>query len=355
HETELTKGSFKTGDRVRAAVFADHRLPTMRNHTATHLLHWALRRVLGKEVEQRGSLVAADRLRFDFTYPRAVPADLLTLVERLVNEQVLKNLPVSKEEKALEEAKRSGAIALFGEKYGERVRVVSVQDADAERRSVELCGGTHCERTGDIGAFKIVSESSIAAGVRRIEAITGLAVLGELDRLRLQLLETARVLKVDLDAVPGKVEALQAELKKLKKDLEKAQKSGASDHLQEISAAVRHVDGADLYAASVAGLEQDALMGLADRLKQGARLPAAIVLLSEVEGRVNVLVVLNQGLADRGVSAGDLCRDVAAIVGGKGGGNPLMARGQGKEPAKIPVALERCHQVLRDRLGAARS
>ncbi|MEW6742441.1 MAG: alanine--tRNA ligase [Planctomycetota bacterium] len=358
HEGEVTEGTVQVDDPARALIDVEgHREPTMRNHTATHLLHWALRRVVGRECEQAGSLVAPDRLRFDFRCPRAPTAEELARVEQLVNEQILKNIEVAWRVTGLQEARSSGAMALFGEKYGERVRVVSIVDPDAERTSIELCAGTHCRRTGDIGLFKILSEGSIAAGVRRIEAVTGLGALAHFACTMAVLQQTARVLKIDAEALPERVEALQAEVRSLRKELDAARAGDALAVLDTLRQRGRHSVGeAFVYAGVVAGQDQKGLMALADHLlgDEAERPLAAVLAGGGAGGEIPLVVACNGALVERGVKAGDLCRDLSRRLGGGGGGNPRMARGQGRgDPAAFDAALHEVLSGLAARLGGS--
>jgi alanyl-tRNA synthetase len=338
HHGTVVAGSVSEGQRGRLVVDPAHRAPTRRNHTATHLLHWALRRVLGMQVEQKGSLVDPERLRFDFSFQGAVPQEKLREVERLVNEQTVANLEVSKKERSFDEAVKAGAIALFGEKYGERVRVVAVEDESADRRSVELCGGTHVIRTGDIGAFKIVSEVGIAAGVRRIEAVTGLKAV-ELFQGRDDLVRsTAAALRAPAEEIPARVAALQDEVKKLRKELEKSKSSSAGDALDAVLAAEQKIGPIRLFATQLeAGGDQ--LLALADRLKAKPLGGAVFVLIGKEGDKAPIVVASDREAQAKGIRAGDLCKLVAAELGGGGGGNPSLGRGQGRGDGPVAAAL----------------
>jgi alanyl-tRNA synthetase len=338
HHGTVVAGSVSEGQKGRLDVDPAHRAPTRRNHTATHLLHWALRRVLGHSVEQKGSLVDAERLRFDFSWQGAVPAEKLREVERLVNEQTVANLEVTKTERAFDEAVKAGAIALFGEKYGERVRVVAVEDAVDERRSVELCGGTHVVRTGDIGAFKIVSEVGIAAGVRRIEAVTGLKAI-DLFQNRDELARaTAAALRAPVDEIPARIAALQDEVKRLRKELEKSSRASAGGELDAILAREEKVGPLRLYAVQLDATGEQ-LLALADRLKQKPLGGSVVVLVGKEADKAPIVVACDREAQTKGLRAGDLCKLVAGELGGGGGGNPALGRGQGRSDRPVAAAL----------------
>jgi alanyl-tRNA synthetase len=317
----LFEGSgFAVGDRVRAAVPWSVRFPTMANHTATHLLQEALREVLGDHVRQAGSAVRPDKLRFDFTHPTALTAAEREAVERRVNERVFANAPVAVYETPIEEARKLGAMMLFGEKYGDIVRVVDVHGI-----SRELCGGTHIRSTAEIGAFAILSEGSVGSGVRRIEAVTS----GEAYAL-------LRSRSRELDEV-------RAEIEQLRKDLKKRQAAGDGG-ATEVEAVVRAEGGVNLIVQAVDGLDGDALLDLSDRFKQ-KHAPAAVVLASVQGGQVTLIANFDKAVADR-VSASDVVKGAAALVGGGGGGRPTMARAGGKSPERLPEALAEAERLI---------
>jgi alanyl-tRNA synthetase len=309
---------FSAGDRVNAVVPWRIRFPTMANHTATHLMHQALRDVLGDHVKQAGSAVRPDKLRFDFTHGQPLTPEERVEVERRVNERIFENLPVVTFETPIDEARRLGAMMLFGEKYGEIVRVVEVPGYSAE-----LCGGTHVRATAEVGAFAILSESSVGAGARRIEAVTS----GE---AYAYLHARAR----ELDEVRG-------ELERLRRESRRRAPTVAAD---VVEAQVRVQDGINVIVQSVEGLDGDALLELSDRFKQ-RHAPAAVVLGSLEDGRVHLVANFDQGVAER-VSASDVVRGAAALVGGGGGGRPTMARAGGKEPEKLPDALAEAERLI---------
>ena len=309
---------FAVGDRVRARVPWSVRFPTMANHTGTHLLHQALRDVLGEHVRQAGSAVRPDKLRFDFTHDTALSTEERDAVERRVNELVFENRPVHVFETPIDEARKLGAMMLFGEKYGDIVRVVEVSGY-----SVELCGGTHVGSTAEIGPFVVLSEGSVGAGVRRVEAVTSGAAWALLD-------ERAREL-----------ESLRAEIGALRK----APKAAASPARADVpEPEVRAEGGVNVIVQPVDGLDADELLDLSDRYKQ-RHAPAAIVLGSNEDGKVHLVASFDASVAEK-VSASDVLREAAAIVGGGGGGRPTMARAGGKDPEKLPDALAEAERLI---------
>ncbi|HEY3174365.1 MAG TPA: alanine--tRNA ligase [Candidatus Polarisedimenticolia bacterium] len=337
HFVTVLNGSLQAGDAVQAEVDATARAATMRNHTATHLLHAALKNVLGSEVQQAGSYVGPDRLRFDFNYPGQVSREMLDSVEDEVNEQVLQDAAVSKVEKTFEEAMSEGAVALFGEKYGERVRVVTVPGY-----SRELCGGTHCSGTGEIGSFRIVNERGIAAGVRRIEGLTGMAaVLRAREDGRL-LSGVEGILRTQRDALQETLVNILAAQKAQARELEKARLRLAQIDMHGTpggasSPAYEEVSGIRVMARRVEGLERAAMRTLADNLKREIG-SGVVILVAESEGKVSLLAALTEDLKGR-LDARDLIKDLAAMVGGGGGGHPLLAEAGGKDPSRIPEVI----------------
>jgi alanyl-tRNA synthetase len=311
---------FARGDRVRAVVPWNVRFPTMANHTGTHLLHEALREVLGQHVKQAGSAVRPDKLRFDFTHPQPLAPEERAAVERLVNEKVFENLPVLAYVVPIEEARRLGAMMLFGEKYGDEVRVIEVQGW-----SLELCGGTHVRSTAEVGPFAILSEGSVGAGVRRIEAVTS----GE---AYAYLLSRSRA-----------ADDLRGEIQRLRKESASRQRAGAAAEA-DVEPEVKVVNGVNVVAETVEGLDPDALLDLSDRLKQRNR-PAAVVLGSRADGTVHLVANFDEAVAAR-VSASDVVKAAAAIVGGGGGGRPTMARAGGKDPERLPDALAEAERLI---------
>jgi alanyl-tRNA synthetase len=316
----LVRGSgFAEGDRVRAVVPWRVRFPTMANHTGTHLLHRALRDVLGEQVRQAGSAVRPDKLRFDFTHEHALTAEQREAVERSVNERIFAGVPVHVFETPIDEARRLGATMLFGEKYGDIVRVVEVPGY-----STELCGGTHVASTAEIGAFVILSEGSVGAGVRRIEALTS----GDAWAF--------------LDSRSRELDELRSELEHARR--EASRRPAPVEERPEATADVRVENGVNVIVQSVEGLDPDALLDLSDRFKQ-RHAPAAVVLGSREDGKVHLVANFDDSVAER-VSASDVVKQAAAIVGGGGGGRPTMARAGGKDPDKLPEALAEAERLI---------
>ena len=343
HRVQVTSGALHPRMLVNAEVTSCARDATRRNHTATHLLHAALRQVLGPHVKQAGSLVAPDRLRFDFQHFSTVTPDQLLNIERIVNEQVLKNTPVDTQERSTQEAIAAGAMALFGEKYGDVVRVVSVPGF-----SVELCGGTHVRATGDIGLFAIAAESGVAAGVRRIEAVTGLNSLATLQQDRETLGRLAGILNTRPDDMADRAVALLEESKRLARELQQAKMKAAIGGAQSGTPADEgiEIDGVRLIAREVSGLDKDGLRTLADqhrnRMKSGV-----VVLASSSDGKVVIVVGVTPDLAQK-VPAGQVVKHLAPIVGGGGGGRADFAEAGGKDPSKIAEMLGAASRVVKD-------
>lgn len=344
HIGRVTRGMIKVGDTVSLKVDAQNRSDTCKNHSATHLLHKALREVLGTHVEQAGSLVDGHRLRFDFSHFSAMTAEELKQVEDMVNEKIEENLEVVTREMSVEDAKKVGAMALFGEKYGESVRVLSMGDF-----SIELCGGTHVKNTGVISSFKIISENGVAAGVRRIEALTGKGVTAYYKQLEAQLEQAAKALKTVPGKVHEKIEHLLAEMKALQSENESMKSRLAKDALGDVMDQVREVKGVKLLAASVQGVDMNGLRQLGDQWKEKLG-EGVIVLASELEGKVNLMVMATDEAMKKGAHAGNLIKGIAALVGGGGGGRPNMAQAGGKNPTGIPAAIEEAAKVLEGQL-----
>ena len=333
HHGALSRGSLKVGDSVTATIDLHARRATQRNHSATHLLHSALRHVLGSHVQQKGSLVNPERARFDFAHGQPVSAAELAEVERLVNQAILANHEVKAELMNQDDALKAGAMALFGEKYGDVVRVLSMGDV-----SIELCGGTHVGRTGDIGLFKVVSEGGVAAGVRRIEAVTGEGAIAHIQTQDALLRELSATLKAQsLDDVAGKIAAMQDGVKILEKELARLKAKLAASAGDELAAQAQDIGGAKLLAAELEGADAAALRETLDKLKDKLK-SAIIVLASRGDGKVQLAAGVTADLTGK-VKAGELVNFVAGQVGGKGGGKPDMAMAGGSEPAKLPEAL----------------
>jgi alanyl-tRNA synthetase len=347
HRVHVTNGELRVRDIVTAEVDAEVRNATRRNHTATHLLHAALRSVLGSHVKQAGSLVAPDRLRFDFVHFQPVTREELDRIERIVNEQITRNTPVTTEVRSTQEAIAAGAMALFGEKYGDQVRVVSVPGF-----SMELCGGTHVSATGDIGFFAIVAESGVAAGVRRIEAFTGAGAVTWAQHQRAALAAILETLHAPAEQAVDAIEKVQAEAKRLARELSQAKTKLAMGGGASTGTADEAVDVGSVKLARrrVADLDKDALRNLADSLK--ARIKSGVVVLaSENDGKVQIVVAVTADLTQK-IKAGQIVKEIAPIVGGGGGGRPDFAEAGGKQPDKIDEMLAAAEGVVRKLVGA---
>ena len=344
HVGRMTKGMIKTGDVVTLSVHAADRADTCKNHSATHLLQKALKTVLGSHVEQKGSLVTPDRLRFDFAHFQPMTAEEIAEVETLVNKEIRAALPVTTDVMSIEEAKKSGAMALFDEKYSENVRVVSMGDF-----SKELCGGTHVANTSEILAFKILSESGIAAGVRRIEALTGDAVFAYYKEQEAQLANAAKLLKTKPEAVSEKIEHLYAEIKALQSENEALKSKAAKDALGDVMNQVQEINGVKLLAARVDDVDMNGLRDLGDQLKE--KLGDGVVVLASVkDGKVSLMATATDEAQKKGAHAGNLIKAIAAIVGGGGGGRPGMAQAGGKNPAAVDDAIKEAAKVVESQI-----
>ena len=333
HIGHVTKGMFTMSDVVEMEVDAKNRENTAKNHSCTHLLHKALREILGNHVEQAGSLVDAHRLRFDFTHFQSLTGEEIRMVEDLVNQEIKAALPVVTEVMDVESAKKSGAMALFGEKYHGDVRVVSMGDF-----SKELCGGTHVKNTSEIGAFKIISESGIAAGVRRIEALTGDALNDYYRGLEEKLQTLAKQLKTNVSELGDRIDNLLEEVKALKSENEQLKSKLANEAMGNAAENIVDVKGVKLLAMKVEGVEMNELRNLGDQLKKDTD-DGVVVLASQVEGKVNLMVMAGESAVKKGAHAGNIVKAIAGFVGGGGGGRPNMAQAGGKKPEGIDEAL----------------
>ncbi len=345
HIGRVTKGMFKTGDAVTLKVEASNRLDTCKNHSATHLLQKALREVLGTHVEQAGSFVDGERLRFDFTHFAAMTGEEIAKTEAMVNEQIANALPVKTQVMSIDEAKKTGAMALFGEKYGEKVRVVSMGEF-----STELCGGTHVANTGVISVFKIISESGVAAGVRRIEALTGNGVLSYYKQLEKTLENAAKTVKATPASLVEKCAHLMAELKSLQGENESLKAKAAKEALGDVMNQVKEIAGVKLLASGVENVDMNGLRDLGDSLKEKIG-EGVVLLLSAQGGKVNMVAMATDGAVAKGAHAGNLIKGIAALVGGGGGGRPNMAQAGGKNPEGISAAIAEAEKVLSAQLG----
>ncbi|MBR4083724.1 MAG: alanine--tRNA ligase [Lachnospiraceae bacterium] len=344
HIGVVTKGMIKVGDTATMKVDASRRADTCKNHSATHLLQKALREVLGTHVEQAGSYVDGDRLRFDFSHFAAMSAEELQKVEEIVNEKIAESIDVVTNVMTIEEAKKTGAMALFGEKYGETVRVVKMGDF-----STELCGGTHVSNTAVITAFKILSENGVAAGVRRIEALTGKGVFAYYKDMEARVEAAAKVLKTTPTGLVEKCEHVMAEMKALASENESLKSKAAKDALGDVMNQVEEVKGMKLLATSVDGVDMNGLRDLGDQLKEKLG-EGVVVLLSNQDGKVNMIAMATDAAVKLGAHAGNLIKGIATLVGGGGGGRPNMAQAGGKNPAGIADAIAEAKKVLEGQL-----
>jgi len=341
HSVEVTEGTFKVGDMVQAGVNVERRKSIRANHSATHLLHKALKLVLGEHVKQAGSVVAPDYLRFDFSHFSPATPEQLEQVEDLVNGWIRDNPSSETRVMKLEDAKKSGAVAMFGEKYGETVRVVTVHP-----ESTELCGGTHVRRSGDIGLFKIASEGGVASGVRRIVALTGIGALQYVREQEHELRRAAELLKTSPKELSKRVEATQKRVKELERKVEevavKAQTAGSKDLLEQ----AREVNGMKVLATQVDSADDNVLRGMADQLRDRIR-SGVVAIGGEKDGRAIILVAATKDVVARGINAGALVREMAKEVGGKGGGKADMAQAGGPDASKLPAALEKLYELVK--------
>ena len=340
HVGYMAEGMIKNGDTVTLTVDEAYRKNICKNHSATHLLQKALKTVLGAHVEQKGSLVTPDRLRFDFAHFQAMTPEEIEKVEAIVNEEIAKALPVETKVMSLEEAKKTGAMALFGEKYGDSVRVVCMGDF-----SRELCGGTHVANTSEIATFKIVSEAGVAAGVRRIEALTGDGVFAYYKEAEKELAEAAKLLKTTPAGILEKIAGLQNEIKALQSENESLKSKLAKDALGDVMDQVCEVNGVKFLPAKVEGVDMNGLRDLGDQLRE--KIGEGVVLIASVtDGKVSLMAAVTDGAMKQGAHAGNLIKGIAALVGGGGGGRPNMAQAGGKNPAGVDAALEKAKEVL---------
>ena len=346
HIGKVVKGMFKVGDKVVLKVDGENRMATCRNHSATHLLQKALREVLGTHVEQSGSYQDAGRTRFDFSHFKAMTPEEIKAVERLVNDKIAESLPVDTKVMSIEDAKKSGAMALFGEKYGDEVRVVGMGEF-----SKEFCGGTHVKNTGMIGQFKIISESGVAAGIRRIEAITGHNVIKYYENLEQTIAEAAKIIKASPDKLVEKAKHLMEEMKALQSENESLKNKAAKEALGDVMDKVIEIGGVKVLSVEIPETDGNELRTLGDELKNKLG-EGLIFLASAKDGKVNLVAMATDGAVKAGVHAGNLIKTVAPIVGGGGGGRPNMAQAGGKLPDKIGQAVEAVKDEVKTQLGA---
>ena len=344
HVGYVVEGMVKVGDKAALKVYSANREAIAKNHSATHLLQKALKLVLGEHVEQAGSYVDAERLRFDFTHFQAMTKEEIAKVESIVNEQIANGLDVVTKEMTLEEAKKTGAMALFGEKYGDTVRVVSMGDF-----SVELCGGTHVSNTKEISYLKIISEAGISAGVRRIEALTGNGLIKHFEEMEKLLNEAAKAAKSDAHNLTKKIHSLNDEIKSLSSENEKLRAKLANESVGDALDNVVEVKGVKLLATKVADVDMNGLRNLGDQLKEKMG-GGVVVIVSTINDKANVIVMADDDAISKGAHAGNMIKEIAKCVGGGGGGRPNMAQAGGKNPAGADMAIEKAKEILESQL-----
>ena len=344
HVGVMKEGMIAVQDTVNLSVNTEKRQDTEKNHSATHLLQKALKTVLGDHVEQKGSLVTPDRLRFDFVHFQSMTAEEIQQVEDLVNKEIRAGLTVCTDIMDIESAKKSGAMALFGEKYDQEVRVVSMGDF-----SKELCGGTHVRNTSEIQAFKIVSESGIAAGVRRIEALTGNGVFAYYRTMEQTMADLAKTMKTTPSELLTRAQHMTAEIKALNSELESLKSKMAKDSLGDVMNQVKEIGGVKVLAAKLQGVDPNGMRELGDQLKEKLG-EGVVVLVSDNGGKVNLIAMATDGAMKKGAHAGNLIKAVASVVGGGGGGRPNMAQAGGKDAAKIDDAVAKAYEVAEEQI-----
>ena len=344
HVGYVVEGMVQVGDKVALKVYSANREAIAKNHSATHLLQKALKLVLGEHVEQAGSYVDAERLRFDFTHFQAMTKEEIAKVESIVNEQIANGLDVVTKEMTLEEAKKTGAMALFGEKYGDTVRVVSMGDF-----SVELCGGTHVSNTKEISYLKVISEAGISAGVRRIEALTGNGLIKHFEEMEKLLNEAAKAAKSDAHNLTKKIHSLNDEIKSLSSENEKLKAKLANESVGDALDNVVEVKGVKLLATKVADVDMNGLRNLGDQLKEKMG-GGVVVIVSTTNDKANVIVMADNDAISKGAHAGNMIKEIAKCVGGGGGGRPNMAQAGGKNPAGADMAIEKAKEILESQL-----
>jgi alanyl-tRNA synthetase len=340
HRSRVKKGRVQVGDKVGLSVDPEHRQRTMLNHSATHILHSVLRQELGAHVRQAGSLVAPDRLRFDFHHTGPITDEKLAEIEAQVNQHIREDAGVTIEEMNYQDAIRAGALAFFGDKYGDRVRVVKIGGF-----STELCGGTHVKRSGQIGLFKLPFESGVAAGVRRVEAFTGKGALDLIGSYERQLKEIGSLVRGSADDAVDKVKKLLERQKELEKEIEKLRGQLEKDQIPELLAKKQSMDGANILISQVDGLDAKQLRDIADQLKEKLG-SGVVVLASASEANVNLVASVSKDLTKK-FHAGNIIKELARMVGGGGGGRPDFAQAGGKEPGQIAAALKRAEELIR--------
>lgn len=344
HIGKVAEGKVRTNENVTSIIDAGRRSAIKRNHSATHMLHYILRRVVGQHAEQSGSLVAPERLRFDFHHFAGVKKDEIARIEELMNERIMENAPVVTEEMTLDKARKAGATALFGEKYGENVRVVNIGDY-----SRELCAGTHVSNTGEIGLFKIISESSIAAGIRRIEAVTGNEALARITQKEKTLDRLCAVLDAQENMAIQRAEEMIQQIKDLRKDVQKEKKEGARKYSSDLIANAREISGVKIVTDVLEGVDVGDLRKTVDSLKKSLS-SVAIILGTTENGRVTLIASLSNDLVMKGLHAGNIAKDIAKVVGGGGGGRADMAQAGGQLPDKINEAIDLAFKIVQEKI-----
>ncbi|HAF60911.1 MAG TPA: alanine--tRNA ligase, partial [Anaerolineaceae bacterium] len=348
HVGKVTKGNPKVGDRAHISIDMKRRQDIMRNHTATHLLHAGLRKILGTHVRQAGSLVAPDRLRFDFTHPDPLTNDELQAVQDFVNNAVLNNEPLQTNERNLQDAINEGAMALFGEKYGEKVRTVVIGDKDVT--SYELCGGTHVDETGEIGSFIIISEGSTAAGIRRIEAVTGREAQVLINKRFTQLQSIAEKLQSGMDQVESKLDTLLEKEQTLEKENQEGQRKFAMFQYNEALQNTEMKQDSKIMTLNLGRTEITIARELTDRFRNENTSGSAVFAGINEKNEPYFIATVTEDLIDKGIKAGDVVNAAAALVGGKGGGRLDLAQAGGKDPAKIDEALQTARNFIEEKL-----
>jgi alanyl-tRNA synthetase len=340
HQGRVTEGFITSGEQATAVVEENSRLDTARNHTGTHILHQALKDVLGSEVGQAGSLVAPDRLRFDFTYSKQITNEQLREIENIVNAKVRDDLPVEVIEASLEEAKQAGAVMMFGEKYGERVRMLRIGDY-----SLELCGGTHLTRSGQIGMMILTGEGSVASGMRRVEAVTG-RVAEKFVQERLRLVDmTATALQTRPEAIADEAAELRRKLKETERELAVLKEKQALGDSESLLEQVQVVNGMNVLAVRVDAPNLDIMRSIGDKLRDKMR-SGVVAIGTIIADKPSLLVMVTQDLVDKGVKAGSIISPMAEVIGGRAGGRPNMAQGGGTDPTKLAEALAKAKEMV---------
>jgi alanyl-tRNA synthetase len=347
HSGKVTRGTVRVGDPALAVVDKIRRMDIMRNHTATHLLHAQLHKILGEHARQAGSLVAPDRLRFDFTHPEAITQEQLDAIERGVNEDILASHSLLIKVKSRQQAMEEGAMALFGEKYGESVRTVTI---DAEHPiSYELCGGTHVSNTGDIGTFLILSEGSAAAGIRRIEAVTGHGAFEVIQNRNKTLRRAARLVNAPVEEIPEKINNLLDNYESLRTELGKVRQEWVKKEFLDKLSEKTLISNIPVIAVELKGADLDTLRQMADLFR--AKNPTGVVVLgSVINDKPMIISAVTEDLVKRGINAGELVRHAAALIGGSGGGRPVLAQAGGKDATKLPEALASIVDLLKEKI-----